>query len=112
MFAAFGKEKLDRINSTILPLKIAKWKYKEKELLTIHYAYILAICDILLNPKSSSIKCNDKDHNEIAVAEKKETDEEKKNKQGSQESQKEKFSEAGGSDDYNKFMNDLDSQFF
>jgi hypothetical protein len=35
-------------------------KYKNKELPTTHCAYILAICDILLNPKSPGIKCNDK----------------------------------------------------
>ena len=35
-------------------------QYKSKELPTMHCAYILAICDILLNPKSPGIKCNDK----------------------------------------------------
>lgn len=89
MFAAFGEEKLDRIDSTTSPLKIAEWKasektrvaynelfsnhdllskigyavfkqHKDKELPTMHCAYILSICDILLNPKSSGIKCNDK----------------------------------------------------
>ena len=34
--------------------------YKEKELPTMHCAYILAICDIVLNPRSSGIKCNDR----------------------------------------------------
>ncbi|RGB25427.1 hypothetical protein C1646_771742 [Rhizophagus diaphanus] len=42
--------------------------------------------------------------NEIAVAEAKEAKEEKKNKQGSQGSQKEKFLEAGRSDDYDEFV--------
>ncbi|RGB24738.1 hypothetical protein C1646_803692 [Rhizophagus diaphanus] len=89
IFAAFGKEKLDYIDSTTSPLKIAEWKasektrvaynelfsnhdllskisyavfkqHKDKELPTMHCAYILSICDILLNPKSSGIKCNDK----------------------------------------------------
>jgi len=35
-------------------------QYKNQELPTTHCAYILAICDILLNPKSSGIKCSDK----------------------------------------------------
>lgn len=35
-------------------------QYKGKELPTMHCAFILAICDILLNPKSPGIKCNDK----------------------------------------------------
>ena len=34
--------------------------YKEKELPTMHCAYILSICDIVLNLKSSGIKCNDR----------------------------------------------------
>ena len=89
MFATFGDEKLERVDSSISSIKLAEWKmsektrvayneifnnyelltrigfnvfkqYKEKELSTIHCAYILSICDILLNPKSSGIKCNDK----------------------------------------------------
>ena len=89
MFAAFGDEKLERVDSSTSSIKLAEWKtsektraaygeifanhellarigfnvfkqYKEKELPTMHCAYILSICDILLNPKSSGIKCNDK----------------------------------------------------
>ena len=89
MFAVFGDEKLERVDSSTSSIKLAEWKtsaktrvayneiftnhelltrigfnvfkqYKEKELPTMHCAYILSICDILLNPKSSGIKCNDK----------------------------------------------------
>ena len=89
MFAAFGDEKLERVDSSTSSIKLAEWKtsektrvaygeiftnhelltkigfnvfrqYKEKELPTMHCAYILSICDIMLNPKSSGIKCNDK----------------------------------------------------
>jgi hypothetical protein len=89
MFAVFGEQRLDRVDSTTSPKIIAEWKssektknaydelfsnhellskigyavfkqYKEKELPSMHCAYILSICDILLNPKSSGIKCNDK----------------------------------------------------
>ena len=35
-------------------------QYKEESLSKMHCAYILSICDILLNPRSSGIKCNDK----------------------------------------------------
>ena len=34
--------------------------HKEKELPTMHCAYILSICDIVLNPRSSGIKCSDR----------------------------------------------------
>src|SRR5207245_8527688 len=34
--------------------------YKEKELPTMHYAYILSICNIVLNLRSSGIKCSDR----------------------------------------------------
>ena len=34
--------------------------YKEKELSTMHCAYILSICDIILNLRSSGIKCSDR----------------------------------------------------
>jgi hypothetical protein len=89
MFAAFGEHRLDRVDSSTPAVRLAEWKasektkkayselfsnhdllskigygvfkqYKEKELPTMHCAYVLAICDILLNPKSSGIKCNDK----------------------------------------------------
>src|SRR5262249_13557332 len=90
MFAAFGEQRLDHVDSTTSPLKISEWKssektrtaykelfsnhelltkighavfkkqHKEKELPVMHCAYVLSICDILLNPKSSGIKCNDK----------------------------------------------------
>jgi len=89
MFAAFGEERLERVDSTTSPKILAEWKasektkkaytdlfanqdmlsrirysvfksYKEKDLPPMHCAYILSICDILLNPRSSGIKCNDK----------------------------------------------------
>ena len=34
--------------------------YKEKELPTMHCAYIFSICNIVLNPRSSGIKCSDR----------------------------------------------------
>lgn len=89
MFATFGDERLDYVDGTTSSIKVAEWKksektqaayrelfenhellakigyavfkgYKEKELSTMHCAYVLSICDILLSPKSSGIKCNDK----------------------------------------------------
>jgi hypothetical protein len=89
LFSTFGKDRLEHVDNTTSPVKIAEWKssektkkayddlftnqhilskigytvfktYKEKELPTMHCAYILSICDIMLNPKSSGIKCNDK----------------------------------------------------
>ena len=89
MFATFGDQRLDYVDGTTPSIKLVEWKtsektqaayralfsdhelltkigytvfkgYKEKELPTMHCAYVLAICDILLNPKSSGIKCNDK----------------------------------------------------
>ena len=89
MFATFGNERLDFVDGTSTSVKVAEWKtsektrnayhelfhnhelltkigytafkqYKELEFPMMHCAYILAICDILLNPKSSGIKCNDK----------------------------------------------------
>lgn len=89
MFAAFGEDRLERVDSTTSSVKLGQWKtsektraayneifsnqelltkigynvfkqYRQKELPTMHCAYILSICDILLNPKSSGIKCNDK----------------------------------------------------
>lgn len=88
MFFAYG-EQLDYIDNNASTIRIAEWKsstktqaaydrlfsddelpmkigyavfkqYKNKELPDVHCAYILAICDILLNPKSPGIKCNDK----------------------------------------------------
>ena len=89
MFATFSEQRLDFVDNNTSSVKIAEWKtcektraayvelftnhelltkigynvfkqYKDKELPTMHCAYVLAICDILLNPKSSGIKCNDK----------------------------------------------------
>ena len=88
MFANFGN-RLDFIDNNASAAKIVDWKssdktkaayialfsegellarigyavfkqYKDKELPDTHCAHILAICDILLNPKSPGIKCNDK----------------------------------------------------
>jgi len=89
MFAVFGESKLEWVDGNTFSIKLAEWKTSDKtraaydeifsnhELLTkighsvfkqkkeehlssMHCAYILSICDILLNPKSSRIKCNDK----------------------------------------------------
>ena len=89
LFATFGEDRLECVDNTTPSVKIAEWKasektqtayhqlftdhalltkieyavfkqYKGQELPTMHCAYMLAICDILLNPKSSGIKCNDK----------------------------------------------------
>ncbi|CAG8786792.1 5614_t:CDS:2, partial [Gigaspora rosea] len=89
LFSVFNEENLDRIDSNISSIKLAEWKsslktkaayeelfkdqqillkigytifkqYENKELSLLHCAFILSICDILLNPKSLSIKCNDK----------------------------------------------------
>src|SRR5271170_7214831 len=35
-------------------------RYRSKSLPTMHCAYVISICDILLSPYSSGIKCNDK----------------------------------------------------
>ncbi|GBC43437.2 hypothetical protein GLOIN_2v1846469 [Rhizophagus irregularis DAOM 181602=DAOM 197198] len=89
MFSVFGEQRLKRIDNNSPSMKIAEWKqnqktrnafyelfknhdiltkighsvfkqYRDKELPFTHCAYILSICDILLNPNSYSIKCNDK----------------------------------------------------
>ena len=89
MFATFGEQRLDYVDGTTPSVKLAEWKtsektqaayrelfnnhelltkigyavfkgYKEKELPTMHCAFILSICNILLSPKSFGIKCNDK----------------------------------------------------
>ncbi|GBB95827.1 hypothetical protein RclHR1_02620018 [Rhizophagus clarus] len=83
MFTTFGKDRLERIDNNTFPVKITEWKnskktkkayeelftnhellskigysvfrsHKEEELSTMHCAYILPICDILLNLKSSN----------------------------------------------------------
>ena len=89
MFINFGK-KLNFIDNNATATKIVEWKSskktkaayealytesellanigylvfkqynKNKELPTMHCAYIFAICDIVLNPKTHGIKCNDK----------------------------------------------------
>ena len=89
MFSTFGEQQLERVDNNTPSAKLAMWKqdqktqdaylelfsnhdlltkigyvvfkqYKGKELPTMHCAFVLSICDILLNPKSSGIKCNDK----------------------------------------------------
>jgi hypothetical protein len=88
VFTNFG-ERVDHIDNNASAAKIVEWKssertkaaykalfseselldtighsvfkqYRNKELPTTHCAYVIAICDILLNPKSPRIKCNDK----------------------------------------------------
>ncbi|CAB4407036.1 unnamed protein product [Rhizophagus irregularis] len=82
-------EKLERVDSSASSKKIAEWKksaktreayqelfenqgiltkitsfvfksYEGSELPPEHWVYVLAICDIVLNPSSPGIKCNDK----------------------------------------------------
>jgi len=89
MFSVFGEQRLERIDNNSPSMKIAEWKqnqktrdafyelfknhdiltkighsvfkqYRDKELPFTHCTYILSICDILLNPNSYTIKCNDK----------------------------------------------------
>src|SRR6185369_3577379 len=86
IFAIFGEERLTKIDNTTPSRHIAEWKasektreayaalfnnqdlltkighsvfkqYREKPLPSMHCAFILSICDILLNPSSSGIKC-------------------------------------------------------
>ena len=88
MFSVFGEQRLEYVDNNTSSIKLAEWKtsqktkdaydelfrnhdllskigytvfkqYKGKELPTMHCAYVLSICDIVLNPKSSGIKCND-----------------------------------------------------
>jgi hypothetical protein len=89
IFAAFGEDRLERVDGNTASRRLAEWKVSEKtrnahnelfsnkELLSnigysvfkqyrgtplpaMHCAFVLAICDILLNPSSSGIKCNDR----------------------------------------------------
>jgi len=89
MFSNFGEQKLERVDSSASSKKIAEWKksaktreayrelfenqgiftkitssvfksYEGSELPPEHWVYVLAICDIVLNPSSPGIKCNDK----------------------------------------------------
>ena len=89
MFFTFGEQQLECVDNNTPSAKLAMWKqdkkmqdaylelfsnhdlltkigyavfkqYKGKELFTMHCTFVLSICDILLNPKSSSIKCNNK----------------------------------------------------
>ncbi|EXX66263.1 hypothetical protein RirG_125490 [Rhizophagus irregularis DAOM 197198w] len=89
MFSNFGEQKLKRVDSSASSKKIAEWKknaktreayrelfenqgiltkitssiiksYEGSELPLEHWVYVLAICDIVLNPSSPGIKCNDK----------------------------------------------------
>ncbi|CAG8769675.1 15773_t:CDS:2, partial [Rhizophagus irregularis] len=59
MFSNFGEQKLEHVDSSAFSKKIAKWK-KSSELPPEYWVYVLAICDIVLNPSSPGIKCNDK----------------------------------------------------
>jgi hypothetical protein len=87
MFLNFGE--LERVDNNTSSAKLAEWKQspktraafnelfrnhniltqmaisvfklsKDKDLSLLHLAYVLSICDIVLNPKSAGIKCNDK----------------------------------------------------
>ncbi|EXX50606.1 hypothetical protein RirG_269220 [Rhizophagus irregularis DAOM 197198w] len=89
MFSNFGEQKLERVDSSASSKKIAEWKksaktreayreffknqgiltkitssvfksYEGSELPPEYWVYVLAICDIVLNPSSPGIKCNDK----------------------------------------------------
>ena len=89
MFSNFREQKLECVNSNASFSKITEWKkdtktreafnelFNNREILqkitttvfksqkgnditSLHFAYVLSICDIVLNPKSPGIKCNDK----------------------------------------------------
>lgn len=89
MFSNFGEQNLERVDNNTTSAKLTEWKKgaktrkahnelfrnhdiltkiattvfksdKDKDIPPLHCAYILSICDIVLNPKSSGIKCNDK----------------------------------------------------
>ncbi|GBB97636.1 hypothetical protein RclHR1_03020014 [Rhizophagus clarus] len=168
MFATFGKDRLERIDNNTSPVKITEWKnsektkkayeklfmnhkllskisysvfrsHKEEELSTMHCAYILFIYDILLNPKSSGIKCNDRSitrrvhaflrafeknnpampqmMEEIAEAEEKEAEEttKRKKQKGSQENriplQMEGETTIDDDEEYDDFFSNLDYRF-
>ncbi|GBC07011.1 hypothetical protein RclHR1_00720020 [Rhizophagus clarus] len=113
--------------------------HKEKELSTMHCVYILSICDILLNLKSSGIKCNDRSvtrcmhaflrafeknssatpqmMEEIAEAEEKETEEaaKRKKQKRSQENriplQMEGETTIDDDEEYDDFFSNLDYRF-
>ncbi|KAF0517620.1 hypothetical protein F8M41_016886 [Gigaspora margarita] len=166
LFSVFNEEHLDHIDSNISPIKLAEWKssvktkaayeelfkdqqillkigytvfkqYKNKELPPLHCAFILSICDILLNPKSLNIKCSDKSVMRrvdaflrefeskkpitpqiilvIAEAEANELKEIKlKNQKNNYKNESFSSSIQGSEDldnDYDNLMNNLDSQF-
>ncbi|UZO09824.1 uncharacterized protein OCT59_030037 [Rhizophagus irregularis] len=62
MFSNFGEQKLERVDSSILTkITSSVFKsYESSELPPEHWVYVLTICDIVLNPSSPGIKCNDK----------------------------------------------------
>ncbi|CAB4425817.1 unnamed protein product [Rhizophagus irregularis] len=62
MFSNFGEQKLERVDSSILTkITSSVFKsYEDSELPPEYWIYVLAICDIVLNPSSPGIKCNDK----------------------------------------------------
>jgi hypothetical protein len=85
----FGEERLKKVDNNTPSRHLAEWKssektratydalfgnndmltsigyaafkrYRDKTLPTMHCAYVMSICDILLSPYSSGIKCSDK----------------------------------------------------
>jgi hypothetical protein len=89
LFSSFEEQKLEHVDNNTSSLKLAEWKknpktrkahnelfknnellaeittttfksYQVKEILAMHWAYVLAIRDIVLNPRNLGIKCNDK----------------------------------------------------
>src|SRR5271170_100356 len=89
IFAVFGEDRLEKMDNNTPSRRLAEWKssektctaydtlfgseemltnigyaafkrYRDKSLLTMHCAYVMSICDILLSPYSSGIKCNNK----------------------------------------------------
>jgi hypothetical protein len=89
MFSNFGEQNLERVDGNASSAKITEWKKDSKtreafnklfsnheilqkitttifklqkgnDITSLHFAYVLSICDIVLNPKSPGIKCNDK----------------------------------------------------
>ncbi|PKC57723.1 hypothetical protein RhiirA1_541460 [Rhizophagus irregularis] len=136
MFSVFGEQRLERIDNNSPSMKIAEWKqnqktrnafyelfknhdiltkighsvfkqYRDKELPFTHCAYILSICDILLNPNSYSIKCNDK-----SVTKRVEFFLQAfRNKTQIISPVAEESSDSVENENYDDFINNLDSQF-
>ena len=89
IFSVFGEDRLEKVNNNTSSHHLVEWKtsektcaaynslfgneemlfnigyaifkrYHGKSLPTMHCTYVISICDILLNPYSSGIKCSNK----------------------------------------------------